>query len=1184
MEMNFKTKVIESFKLSCLLAALFCIFTIQTEAQTPYTITWQGLQSNILAQNVPTGITVTQQYNGVTAACNTGQNGGTTSYSAQLTAAPGYNFTITSIGGAAYASSAGSKNFSVNLVNGSFNGTGPVTSIGTTTNCGGNSPLTPYAIPAAGQTVPAGTTVTITVIRAPGSASGNGYSWTRSLTVTGVVTPVSSNAIATSAVTTSLCEGAAISVPFTATGTFANGNIFTAQLSNAAGSFANPVNIGTLVGTSSGSINATLPMGTGAGTGYRIRVIGSNPSTTGTDNGANITIKVAPMVNLGNDTSFCSGAALNITLNAGNPGASYEWSNFSTNQTLNVSTAGTFSVTVTGANNCEATDQITVTELSLPIVNLGNDLAYCAGAPFAQTLNAGNTGASYEWNNGSVLQALNITQAGTYSVTVTDAHGCENADTIVVIENALPIVSLGNDLSYCMGSNFSQVLDAGNVGATFNWNSGAANTQTFNVTTPGTYSVVVTDANGCQNSDAVTVIENPLPVVDLGNNTLSYCAGTNFSQLLDAGNPGATYNWTKNLFTVGTLQTYTATSAGVYAVVVTDANGCQNADGIIITENSLPTVNLGSDLSYCVGSNFSHMFDAGNAGATYNWNNGFTNTQTLTVTTAGTYTVIVTNGNGCENTDVVVVTENALPMVNLGNDLAYCAGTNFSQILNAGNPNSNYNWNNGAASTQTFNVTTAGTYSVTVTNGNGCQNTDQIVVVENALPIVNLGNDMEYCAGTTFSQVLNAGNVGSNYNWNNGLASTQTLNITTAGTYSVLVTDGNGCQNSDAVIVTENALPIVNLGSDLSYCTGSNFMQTLNAGNVGASYDWNNGLASTPTFNATTAGNYSVIVTDANGCQGFDLITITENSLPVVQLGNDTAYCAGTTFSLLLNAQNIGSTYVWNNGAFTSQIFAVSQAGTYSVVVTDANGCQHSDAVIVTEYALPVVNLGNDTSYCTGSPLSLVLNAGNPGSSYSWGNGSITQSVTATQAGTYMVTVTDANGCVNSDQLIVTENALPVINLGNDVSTPNTFYVLNAGNGFSEYSWNPGGQTTPQITVTQSGTYSVTVANSDGCSASDVIVVSLGTSSVSEYSNNDVFTSVYPNPASDELHVKVGSEGEWRLELLSMDGKSLLLQYKTASESNQIFDINLQTFAAGTYMIRVSNSFQIDTKVFIVNR
>ena len=161
-------------------------------AQTPFTITWTGLTGSTNATGVPTGINIVQQYNGVTGSCNTSSNGANTSYSAVIQAATGYTVTITSIGGSAYASNAGSRNFSFQVTNGGTYTQATPTSIGSSSNCGGNTALTAFAVPTAGQLLNSGSQATITVLRAPGSATGGGYSWTRTLTISGIVTPVCS--------------------------------------------------------------------------------------------------------------------------------------------------------------------------------------------------------------------------------------------------------------------------------------------------------------------------------------------------------------------------------------------------------------------------------------------------------------------------------------------------------------------------------------------------------------------------------------------------------------------------------------------------------------------------------------------------------------------------------------------------------------------------------------------------------------------------------------------------------------------------------------------------------------------------------------------------------------------------------------------------------------------------------
>ncbi|HNS43088.1 MAG TPA: choice-of-anchor Q domain-containing protein, partial [Taishania sp.] len=460
--------------------------------------------------------------------------------------------------------------------------------------------------------------------------------------------------------------------------------------------------------------------------------------------------------------------------------------------------------------------------------------------------------------------------------------------------------------------------------------------------------------------------------------------------------------------------------------------------------------------------------------------------------------------------------------VNLGVDTAICSGTSLA--VDAQNASSTYLWNDNSTN-QTLAITSAGTYSVIVTDANGCVGKDTIVVTENALPVVNLGADDSYCHGTTYASTLDAQNAGSSYLWNDN-STNQMLSITAAGTYSVIVTDANGCVGKDTIVVTENALPVVNLGADDSYCHGTTYANTLNAQNAGSAYLWNDN-STNQTLTITTTGTYSVIVTDANGCVGKDTIVVTENALPVVSLGADDSYCHGTTYANTLNAQNAGSTYLWNDNS-TNQMLTVTTAGAYSVIVTDANGCVGKDTIVVTENALPVVSLGADDSYCHGTTYASTLDAQNAGSSYLWNDNSTNQTLTVTTTGTYSVIVTDANGCVGKDTMVVTENALPTVAI---TTTQNELCVYNAsialsgtpangifsGNGVSNSNFDP--------SVAGIGNHDVvyTFTDANGCTNNDTLAITVdGCAGLEDVTTTNL--SVFPNPSETGVFNIVSSQ------------------------------------------------------------
>lgn len=309
-------------------------------------------------------------------------------------------------------------------------------------------------------------------------------------------------------------------------------------------------------------------------------------------------------------------------------------------------------------------------------------------------------------------------------------------------------------------------------------------------------------------------------------------------------------------------------------------NGCDTLITRYMKLYNSPIVDLGADKTVCAGT--PAVLDAGNAGFTYLWSTGET-TQTISVAIAGTYTVKVTSPAGCEDFDTVVVNTTAVPVVNLGTDISVCPGTPV--VLDAGNPGFTYLWSTGAT-TQTLNVVQAGTYIVTVTNGT-CSTKDTIVVSFKALPVVNLGADLNICTSDTVT--LDAGNTGSTYLWSTG-ATTKTIRVSKAGTYSVEVTNAGGCKSTDAVVVTNKPEPISAFTSQGINSLNVQFNATVQAG---VTYDWNFGDPTSPSNTSsidnpihefTEAGTFFVtlkITNVANGCVSVNVDTIQVNFVGV---------------------------------------------------------------------------------------------------------------------------------------------------------------------------------------------------------------------------------------------------------------------------------------------------------------
>ena len=752
-------------------------------------------------------------------------------------------------------------------------------------------------------------------------------------------------------------------------------------------------------------------------------------------------------MNAGIDQTVCAGTA--VTLN-GSGAATYTWNNGVTNGVAFTPAATTtYTVTGTSAAGCINTDQVVVTVNPLPTVNAGADQTVCLGATVTLS---GSGAATYTWNNGITNGVAFTPTLGTttYTVTGTSAAGCINTDQVIVTVNPLPAPIINGPSTYCSGN--TALLSTSTPFTTYSWSTGSTN-PTVNVTAANNpITVTVTNAFACQaTSPAFTVTQNN---VITANFTVTICQGQS-----------ATIH--------GTSQTV----AGVYSQTFTLGTGCDSTSNVTLVVNPLPTVNAGVDQAVCTGTPTTLT---ATGATTYSWNNGVTNgipfTQAIGATT---YTVTGTSAAGCINTDQVVITVNPLPTVGAGVDQTVCAGT--AVTLN-GSGATTYSWNNGVTNATPFTPVATNTYTVTGTDANGCVNTDQVLVTVNPIPTVGAGADQTICIGA--SVTLN-GSGAATYTWDNGVTNAIAFAPTATTTYTVTGTSAAGCISTDQVTVTVNPLPTVNAGLDQTICIGTSV--TLNGAGA-ATYSWNNGVTDGTAFAPTSTTTYTVTGTSAAGCVNTDQVTVTVNPLPVVNAGPDQTVCAGTQVTLTAAG---AATYSWNNGVTDGTPFTPVSTTTYTVTGTSAAGCISTDQVTVTVNPIPTVFAGNDISICDGQTVTL---SGSGAATYTWDNGA-TNGVAFTPAvgtTTYTVTGTSAAGCINTDQVIVTVNPIPVVSFAPDVTqgcAPLTVNFTNSTPNVSNCVWtmsdgsviNGCGSVTNTFTIPGCYDVTLTTTSNSGC-------------------------------------------------------------------------------------------------------
>ncbi|MFN5680707.1 MAG: T9SS type A sorting domain-containing protein [Flavobacteriia bacterium] len=804
-------------------------------------------------------------------------------------------------------------------------------------------------------------------------------------------------------------------------------------------------------------------------------VVGTNGCSATALKPMTVISPTAATVTAAGATTICQGSTVTLTASAA---SSYLWSNGATTQSITVAQSGPYNVQTT-INGCTATSSNTVvTVVNPPVASISaNGLtALCTGGSVTLTAAPAST---YAWSTGATTQSITVSAAGSYTVSVSSG-GCSatSAPTVVTL-NATPsaTISASGATSFCQGGSVTLSAPAA---TSYLWSNGA-NTQSITVSAAGSYSVSVS-SNGCSatsSATAVSILPSPTAVITNTGST-TFCAGGSVVLNGPTAPTGSTFTYVWRLngtpITGATAVNYTANTAGAYSLVVTNNQGCSTTSGnTTVVVNALPTATItpSGSTTICAGSSLTLTAPAG---AAYVWSNG-ASTQSISVTSAGSYTVTV-NANGCTATSTpTVVTVNALPTATItaAGSTTLCQG---SSVVLTASPATSYLWSTGATSAS-ITVANAGNYSVALTT-NGCSATSAVTTV-NVTPLPT--PSVSVIGATTFCQggsvTLTASNAGA-YLWSNG-ATTQTIVVNTPGNYTVQATT-NGCAATTAASpVVVNALPTAGItaAGPTTFCQGGSVVLTAAAA---SSYLWSNG-ATTQSITVNTSGNYTVQATNANGCSASSAATAVSVQAPPAQpqivVNGALALCPGS--SVTLSAPTAAS-YLWTNGA-TTQSIVVSTPGNIGLTVGTAAGCTASAApVSITALSAPTASItaSGSTTLCAGS--SVVLTAA-PATSYLWSNGATTQSISVQSAGSYTVQAT-SNGCsATSLPTVVQVNALPVASI--TASGPLTFcqggsVTLSAAPATS-YLWS-NGATTQSITVQNAGTYDVGLTQ-NGCFA-----------------------------------------------------------------------------------------------------
>ncbi len=786
----------------------------------------------------------------------------------------------------------------------------------------------------------------------------------------------------------------------------------------------------------------------------------------------------------------------------GLPPYQYDWSNGQTSSSINGLPPGVYSVTVTDQAGCEATGQYTVeaaTEFTLRVS--GTDVSTCDamdGTARVEVL-SGEPPFSYEWSNGETVSVITGLGPGTYTVTVTNGTECEAIGSVTITEPPSLTVEINGSSLVCEnlrdGSATAMVI-GGMPPFDYLWNTGDT-TATITDLAAGTYSVTVTDVNGCSDDASITIQEAEAPELIIESTNI-VCGGESEGEInlnIEGGEEPYAIVWNNG----SEDEDQSDLGSGTYSVTVTDANGCSSIAETTITvvEDIILEVTVRDLL--CNGDNSGGAIlniTGGDAPYEVEWSTGDSGMQIAGVP-AGSYSVVVTDSNGCTATELFEIMEPDALLLDLDATDLVCEGEADGLIqatVSGGTPAYTFEWSNGA-NTEDLADLPAGTYTLTVTDQNECIATASVTIEEADGPEVTIEATDMVCGGEDQGMaeaIVTGGTAPFEYLWPNGETSAAITGLGT-GTYTVTVTDANGCLDSASVNIIVNGNILIDIVAQDVLCFGDSTGSATATASGGAEpyvYEWSNGQIGAD-LTGVPAGMYMVTVTDGNECTAISSITITEPTELTLQLQGTNIICEASG-SGVVSAQPSGGSqpyfYSWNNGASTA-VLENLDGGTYEVTVTDNAGCTITGSFTIEEAPNPQLSLDATEMVCDGQnngTIDATVTSGTSPFSYEWSNGANTEDLSGLGTGTYILTVTDANGCtaIDSASILILDGidvaAEPIDVACNGESSGGVTLTVDGGMEPYTYEWS-NGQTTADLINVPAGTYTVTVTDSAAC-------------------------------------------------------------------------------------------------------